>query len=156
MTYHCWISKLLWQKLSLVDTIIVRDCTPSVDQASKNLMNHPYPENSQPTCLSFRRGNWDVIIVRMNTQITKHLCSVRHVTSMYGWLKKETVFWSIICSFPSRLHFLLNTFLKLDHSCVDWFVSFYHKYVSSMYSSTYFKFGKEYIDSIAVILKIYL
>ena len=91
--------KLLWQNLWLVDTVMVRDCFLLVSQANKNFINHPSPEKSQPTCLSFRRRDWDAIIARMKAQITKHLCLVSHVACNYAWLKTGTAFWIIICSF---------------------------------------------------------
>ena len=33
--------------------------------------------------------------------------------------KEKSVFWSIICSYPSRFQCLSNTFLKISYSCVD-------------------------------------
>ena len=126
MTYHSWISRMLCHKLWLVDTLTVRDRSPSVGPASKNLINHPCPEKGQPTCPSSRRNEWDANIARMNTQIPKLLFSVRHVDCTYAWLKRETVFWSIICSFPPQLHYLFYLFLKINYSCVDFSDSFYH------------------------------
>ena len=35
MIYHYWFSKLLWQKLWFVDTVIVRDHSPPVGQACR-------------------------------------------------------------------------------------------------------------------------
>ena len=68
----------------LVDTVIVRDCSPQVDQASKNLMNHPHAEKSQPICLSFRKCHY-----------CKNECSDRktfvfcQTCDQYVWLTKE-------------------------------------------------------------------
>ena len=143
--------KLLWQNFWLVDTIMVRDCFLLVSQANKNFIKHPCPEKFQPTCLSFRRRDRDAIIARMKAQITKHLCLVRHVACTYAWLKTGIAFWIIICSFPLRLYFLLNTFLKIDYSCAVYLVSFYNKhrvFYIVEYAYVYFKFDKECIDSI--------
>ena len=145
MTCHYWISKLLWQKVKLVDTVIVRDCFPPLGEARENLMNYPCPEKFQPTCQSSRRGKWDAFIAKMKAQITKCLCPVRHVTCTYAlsFLKHHT----------------LHTILKTKYSCVDCLVSFYHKYLVFHvveYIPAYFKLDKECIDSIAVILKTYL
>ena len=81
----------------------------------------------------------------MKAQITKCLCPVRHVTCTYAlsFLKHHT----------------LHTILKTKYSCADCLVSFYHKYLVfhvAEYIPAYFKLDKECIDSIAVILKIYL
>ena len=121
MAYHYWISKLLWQKLWLVDRVIVRDCSPPVGKAREKLMKYPYPEKFQPRCLSFS-------LLQKGRLRSQRLCPARHVTCIYICLKRETAFWSIICSFPSQLHCLLNAFLNIDYSCVYFLVSSYHKY----------------------------
>ena len=128
MTYHYWISKLLWQKLWLVDTVFVKDSFPPVGQTCENLMNHLCQEKSQPTCPSSRRSEKDAIIARMKAYITKLLCPVRHVACAYAWRRRQTVFWSFVCSFPSRLHCFLYAFLRINYSCVDCLASFYQKY----------------------------
>ena len=93
------------------------------------------PEKSQSTCPNFRRSEGDIIIARMKAQITKHLCLARHVDCIYAWIKRETVIWSIICSFLSRLHCLLYTFSKINYCCVDCLISFYHKYHIASFDS---------------------
>ena len=128
ITYHYRISKLVWEKLWLVDTVIVRDHSPPLDQTGKNAVNHPFPEKSQPICQSCKKRKWDVVITGMKAQTTNLLCPIRYVACTYAWLKRETVFWSVICSFPSQLHCFLHTFSKINYSCVDFLVSFYHKY----------------------------
>ena len=110
MTYCYWISKLLQQKIWLVNTLIVTDRYPQLGWASKNLMNHPWPEKSQPVCLSSSRSKWNVMIARMKAHISNLLCPVRHVACTSAWQKRKIIFWSIICSFPTRFHSLSFTF----------------------------------------------
>ena len=153
---HQWISKIIWQKLWLEDIVIICDCSPEVYQASKNLMNHPCLERSQPRCPSSSRSEWNAIIARMKAQITKNLGPIRHVACTYAWLQRETDFWSIISSFPSRLHCLLYTFLKINYSYVDLFII---NTLSSMYSNIInpciLNWTKN-TDSIAVVVNMYL
>ena len=132
LTYHYWISKLMWRELWLVDTASVTDWFPPLAQASENLTSHPCPGKSQLICLSSRRSKWDAIIARMKAQIRKLLFPVRYVACTYTWQKRETVFWSIICNFQSWLHCLLYNYLEIIYSCVDCLVSFYHKYCAFM------------------------
>ena len=99
-------SKKVW----LVDAVIVTDHSPPLGWASKSPMNHPWPEKFQPTCLSPNRGVWNVMIARTKLQISNLLCSVRHVACTFAWRIRESVFWSIICSFPLQFNFLLFTF----------------------------------------------
>ena len=49
---------IIQQKRWIVVTVIVRYRSPLVGQPSKNLMNHPCPQKSQPRCTSFRRSEW--------------------------------------------------------------------------------------------------
>ena len=94
----------------LVDTVIVIDRFPLLGRASKILMNHPWPEKSQPACPSSNRSKWDVIVARMKAQISNFVCPVRHMACTYAWRKREIVFWSINCSFPSRFYCFLYNF----------------------------------------------
>ena len=103
MTYHYWISKLLLQKLWLVDTVSVKDRSSPVDQASE--------EPSMPREVPIHMPKFQLKRMRCHhckneAQIPSLLCPVRHVACTYAWQKRETGFWSIICSFPSRFHCL--------------------------------------------------
>ena len=129
MKYHYWIWNLLWQKLSLIDTVIIRDCSPLAGQASENLMNHPCSEKFQPICPSSRRSEGDVIICKNEDSDHKKLVSCK-TCCLYLCLKERkerNCFLKHDFSFPSRLHCLLYAFLKIIYSCVDCLVSFHHK-----------------------------
>ena len=118
--YRYWIPKLLWQKLWLVNSVIVRDHHLPVGQESKNLMKHPCPEKYQ--------------LQLQERQMRCHYCNnegsdhKNQAVCIYAWLKIETVSWSIICNFLLLLHCLLYTILKISYSCLDYLVFFYHKY----------------------------
>ena len=49
-------TKKSYIEVSMVDIVIVRDCSLPVGQGSKNLMKHPCPEKSQSTCPSSSRS----------------------------------------------------------------------------------------------------
>ena len=118
ITYNYWILKLLWEKFLSIDTVMVRDPSSRVGPANKNAMSNLCPEKSQPTWSSCRKNELDAIIGRMKVQITKRLCPVIYMACTYAWLKTETVFWSIIFTFHLWLHYLLYSFLKMDHEFV--------------------------------------
>ena len=145
---------MLWQNLWLVDTEIVRNCSPPEGKASENLLNNPCLEKSQTISIVKTRHEWDYIIVRMKPHITKRLCYVRHLVCTYfiwPWLKRKTFFEGYFVVFQHDYIAYSMYFLKINYSCII-------NIVSSMYSNmpTYFKFDKECIDSIVVTLNIYL
>ena len=128
MTYHYWISKLLWQKLWLVDTVIIRVRSPRVGKASENLMNHLCPEKSQPFCPSSRRSEWDVIVTRIQVQVTKLLRSVRHVSCTSAWIKRETVSWRSFVVFDhDYIAYHIPSWKWIILVLIAWFL-FYLKY----------------------------
>ena len=120
---------LLNFKIVVAKTLIGKysNWSPLLGWASEKLMNHPWAEKSQPACPSSSRSEWDVIIARMKAQISNLVCPIRHVACTYDWRKREIVFWSIICSFPSGFHSLLcilvNRLVSVD--CLASYCVFY-------------------------------
>ena len=104
-------TKKSYIKFSMVDIVIVRDCSLPVGQGSKNLMKHPCPEKSQSTCPSSSRSVWDAIILRLKAPITKLLCPVKHLTCSYAWLKKEIVFEA--------------TFVVFHHDYIAYYIAYW-------------------------------
>ena len=70
---------------------------PPVGQASKNLINDPFPEKFQPCEF---RGPGEVkeisLLQEWRLKSKKILCSVRDAVFTYAWLQRETVTLLII------------------------------------------------------------
>ena len=70
---------------------------PPVGQASKNLINYPYPEKFQPCEF---QGPGEVtemsLLQEWRLKSKKILCSVRHAVFPYAWLQREAVTLLII------------------------------------------------------------
>ena len=148
MIYHYWISKLVkafihrhryhkrlfptrrTSKQKSHELSIPKEVTTHMLEFHKKKMRCHYWKNESWE-FQEKRMRWNYC-KNDKAEITKRLCPVRHVTCTYAWLKREILFWSIICSFPSRLHRLFNTFSKIDYSCVYCLGFFIINVLSSM------------------------
>ena len=101
--------KLLQQKLWLVDIVIVIDRSPLLDWASESLMNHPWPEKSQPTCVSSSRSGWDVI-ARMKAQ-TQIFCVLSGLWPVLMLVEREKLFFEA-------------SFVVFHHNFIPYYISF--------------------------------